>query len=145
MFNIDFVKNELTELEKKENSRYGIIKIDDLNEKFLSSLSYWSVKDYRKQWLEGISRVVKKRKTSCLITCMYDPLKANFINLWTIYVEGENAVFQENIIFLTKLDKVYNILNPYEHLPKHETITDDGDLISEWTIPISELNNYLKI
>jgi hypothetical protein len=80
---------------------------------------------------------------SCLITSMFDPLTANFIFWWTLYLDGNIVHIQNQILFLDELDKPFSKLNPYEFIRERKTVSDEGDKISEWDISVDDIKVYL--
>ena len=41
---------------------------------------------------------------------------------------------QEHIVFLNKLEEPFDINNPHKHIKPYESISEDGEEISEWLI-----------
>jgi len=82
MFSIRFTSN------KSETSAYGdkivrgSITLNSFTEKFESPISYWSICDYETQWEDAAKRLTSGATSSCLVTSMKDPSKANFLFWW---------------------------------------------------------------
>ena len=98
----------------------------------------WTIKDYEKQWAEGIERI-KHENQSCLIATMQDIKDQPFISWWILYKEG-NKIFVQNQILLSQLykevvgNKPFNEKTCYQFISPRRTITEDGEKISEWFI-----------
>lgn len=138
MFDIDFCSDP----EASNFQAIAFVNIGDFREKFEVSLEFWSAKEYRAQWREGIKRVVNLGTDSCLIASVADPSQANFIFWWVIYVKGTEAIFQNQILFLEDV-RNFNISAPWESIAPREILSEDGMPISEWRIPIVELFHWL--
>ena len=122
--------------------RPGIIILADFQETFVASLIYWEVKDYENHWRTALERLVRG-DDSCLITSLTDPKTANFLDWWPIYRNQEVAVFQNHLLFLDTLPRVFTPDNPYQFIPEHRTKTDEGGEISEWTVPVKDIEEFL--
>lgn len=144
MFNIEFINSVPTSEEKKENSFYCRISVGDFTEEFLASMSYWDRSKYEKQWAEGLFKIIQGEAKSCLVACMYDPENANFISIWSLYNLHNAVVVQNNLIFIDELDTKFNERNLYLSIPERETVTEDGEPISEWYTSKEEIMDYLK-
>ncbi|MDA4848908.1 hypothetical protein [Hoeflea poritis] len=123
----------------------GSIRIGEFEEKFQTSLSYWNRERYFCQWKEALTRLIDGEKCSAIITNMYDPSIANFIIWWPIYAIGEKVHFQNQVLLLAELEKTFDESDPYKSIPKRETISEDGEKISEWIIGISEVEPCLGL
>lgn len=134
----------LPKLEADKRSAKGEIVIDDFIEKFESELTFWKTEDYIRQWVEGIERIIHMTNNSCLITSISNPDHANFILWWVMYKQDNMILFQNQILFFELLDQKFSLDNPYIHVPKRMTVNEDGKEISEWSVPLQEIKNFLK-
>lgn len=141
MFNISLVSNSQTD----GRLCHGRIQLADFSEIFESSLEYWKEGDYLSQWYDGIFRVVNRKQESCLITSVTDPASANFLFWWPIYIDGLNAIFQNQVLFLDRLPSSFDEKFPYASLKPRRSVSDEGTKISEWTVPIMDLEDWLRI
>jgi hypothetical protein len=107
------------------------IQIDDFRESFISDYAFWSKDQYEEQWEDGAD-VVRSGKPAIFITSITDPETSNFIRTWVCYPIDGQLVFQEVIVFLDEIGGPFDLSNPHKHVPKRETVTEDGDSISEW-------------
>jgi hypothetical protein len=118
------------------NSNQGEIQIDSFVESFDSDQSFWSQQQYKEQWKSASTRL-KQGLPSLFITSITEPENSNFIRTWVCYpIDGE-LVFQERILFLDELEIPFNIENPHQNIDPYNSISDDGDPISEWRTKIS--------
>jgi hypothetical protein len=121
---------------------FGVITIDDFQETLVVPLEYWSKNDYQQHWKKSLERALRK-EDSCLITSMYDPQKANFIVWWLLYIRENKVIVQNHLLFLNTLSESFTPDNPYRFIPKYESENEDGDKISEWIVPIEDIEAFL--
>lgn len=126
----------------KDGLTKGQIRIGDFAELFEASLLYWSVEDYKKQWRQGLSRLLFEQKQSCLITSMYDPAVASFIIRWIFYPAGDTVYIQNHLLFLDQLDTAFSLEKLYDYIDPRETINEDGNRISEWSIATEAIRGF---
>lgn len=108
------------------------ITIDDFSEPLLIPTASWSPKDYKEQWKKAVYDLAENgEQETMLVTEMYDPEKANFINVWLLYKDGE-------------LGGSFDIKKLESYTPKRKTLSDAGEEISEWTTSISALRQWAK-
>lgn len=144
MFSISFLPDQPSDDEDEPDGWYGEIRIGKFNERFLSCLSFWSKEQYKAQWKQAITRIIRGEHVSALITGMYDPTKANHIIWWPMYREGRIVYIQNQLLFMHQIKGIFNIENPYEYIDTREVSTEDGASISEWSIDIHNLEEFMQ-
>lgn len=134
------------DLEPGDSAVYGSIVIDDFQERFHASTTYWSKDDYVKQWVAALEDITgeSKKNSSALVASMYDPSHANFIVCWALYREGDAVFVQNRILMLNELTGEFDIKELGQYVGERKTITDDGDKISEWTTSVDALQECLR-
>jgi len=143
-FRIDFVSCARTR-RQPNGVAVGKIQIGSFSETFEVALNYWRQPDYRRQWYTGIKRIVDGSTTSCLITSIVDPSTANFIHWWPIYRVDEEVVFQNHLLFMDAIaGGQFQDTDPYRFVPERETVSDDGESVSEWVAPLQSLKQFLE-
>lgn len=125
--------------------RRAIITIGGFQERFESSVEFWSESQYELQWAKAVQRLLSGAAKSALITSITDPSSANFLVWWPIYKIGSSVHFQTHVLFLSELDRAFDPENPYQHIPQRATTSDDGEPISEWVLPFHELISALPV
>ena len=120
-FSISFLPERVTSLNRGEKAAYGIIQIGDFQERFISSLNFWRIDDYKKHWRKALERVVGGEDRSCLITSLTNPKRANFITWWPIYRKGDSLYFQNQCFFLEKLKTDFDPDDPYDQVLPRKT------------------------
>jgi hypothetical protein len=123
-------------------SAYGEIRIGSFRERFESDLSFWSTSDYERQWRTGASRILQTDRAA-LITSMGDPSSANFIRWWPMYRQGEMVIFHEHLLFLEELTTPFDPEMTEKFVRDRETLTEDGQPISEWTTSLDTIRAFL--
>lgn len=141
-FLIEFLHDKVPNLCHDEKAAYGRIQIGDFDERFVVCLDFWNVDDYRRQWKQALTRLLHSAKQSCLITSLSDPQKANFITWWPIYQVKGTLHFQNQNLFLNQLRGSFNYRMPYRHVPRRVTVTESGETISEWVLPIDAIRQF---
>ncbi len=100
----------------------GVITLGKIIEGFSASFSFWSEGDYQKQWHEAAARLLQENSRTAFITCMVDPISANYINWWPAWRHDKLIIFQEHLLFLDgsnadenrrALVSKFSIENPY--------------------------------
>jgi CdiI N-terminal domain len=137
-------KYKHTKTEDKELN--GEIEIGDFRENILIPISFWPIQKYVSQWKEAIDSISDGTtgKKSALITQIYDPEDAEYVNCWPIYRDGETVFVQNRLLFKKDLDEGFNPENIERYIDKRESIDEDGNEISEWKTTISELQQWQK-
>jgi len=142
-FSINLIPDPVPNIDPGVVASLGIIQIGLFQERFIASLMYWSADDYRRHWKQAIERILHSSEVSCLITSMVNPIKGNHIFWWPIYRVNERVFIQNQILFFDQLRSPFDERNPFLSVPEHQTIGEDGNSISEWSVQINVLEEYL--
>jgi len=129
--------------EERKTLSIGEIKIGMLQETFDMAMGYWTIFDYKRQWINGLRRVIRG-KDSSLITSLTDPRSANYIVWWPLYVRGSDVLVHNQLLFLDQLKQNFCINDPYTHVPPYSNRNEDGDEISEWVTTLSDIELFLN-
>lgn len=143
-FSISFLQNATHNIDICPNHALGEIVIGDFRERFESPLDYWSIKDYQSQWKEALRKTIEGNAKSCLITSLNDPRSSNFYIWWPIYRENESVFIQNHLFFLDEAPEPFDLYNPYKFVKERVTINEDGQKISEWTVSMDEISDFVK-
>ena len=140
MFNIAFVPDMKNDL----GYEFGYIMLGSSKEGFRSGLSYWSIAQYEKHWHEAVTRLVMGAESSALITDLPLSSSANdVINWWPMWREDEIVYIHEQLLFQPAMKGGFDPSDPYRHVDPREVETDEGQRISEWTVPLQDFVDYL--
>jgi contact-dependent growth inhibition (CDI) system CdiI-like immunity protein len=142
-FSIGLIHDTVTNLDPGVVASLGIIQIGSYQERFIASLMYWSADDYRCHWKQAIERILNSSDVSCLITSMVDPTARNHIFWWPMYRENNTVFIQNCILFFDQLQSPFDERNPFSSVTERQTIDEDDNRISEWSVQINELEEFL--
>jgi len=126
-----------------ETVALGSIKLGEFQEGFHASLCHWDQGRYQAQWREALERLIKGEEHSALVTSMYDPRTANFIVWWPMHRDGDSVHVQNQLLFFDDLAESFDELDPYRSVQQRETRTEEGTRISEWTISLPDIKEFL--
>ncbi|PSH19660.1 hypothetical protein B7R74_12860, partial [Yersinia pseudotuberculosis] len=113
------------------------IVIGDFNEGMQIPLTYWSIEQYRKSWLDALKQGLENGDHSVLAVSMYNPETVNFIFTWVIYYNGNNVVIQNKIIFAEEIQN-FSIHELNEYAGEYDAYSE-GEKVSEWYITLKEI------
>lgn len=125
------------------DSREGEIVIDDFRERFVSLQSFWSASRYEAHWREAVERIVRDGERSCLITSIADPARSEMLFWWPMYREHDRVYVQNGMLFFGQLQGSFDPENPFPSVPDRTMINEDGERVSEWSLPVSDLQAFL--
>ncbi|MGH7193160.1 MAG: nucleotidyltransferase domain-containing protein [Candidatus Saccharimonadales bacterium] len=137
-FSIAFLRQD-QQPRQPATTRLGTVTIGDFEERFESSVEFWSEAQYELQWAKAIHRLISGAAESALITSITSAATANFLFWWILYRVDQHVHFQHHVLFLSELSGAFDPENPYQHIPQRATTSDDGAPISEWVLPFHEL------
>ncbi|XZE20901.1 hypothetical protein SH449x_000793 [Pirellulaceae bacterium SH449] len=140
MFDISLNSNAI-----ESSTCVGEIRIGGFFESFECSLEFWKASDYEAQWRRAINTIVCGAEKSCLITSMTNPASANFLFWWPIYRVDRVVFIQNQVLFLDECRKTFDLGKPEKWVPDRVSINEDGSKISEWSAPLTDLKEWLKI
>ncbi|MBA4184366.1 MAG: hypothetical protein H0X49_10175 [Acidobacteria bacterium] len=143
MFNLKFISNKNFSPERNEEVALGEISLGNFTENFESSLSFWRIEDYEKQWIEAAKRIIEFEQTA-FITDLDNPKTSNFITWWKAWKIEEEIFVQNQLLFLNQFPDLFDIKNPYKFIGNRTTKTEDSEQISEWKISLEDIENFLK-
>jgi len=142
MFSISF------EPQSSSSSRriaIGTLTIGEFSERFEAPLHYWSRAAYECHWREAVSRVVRGRKRSALITSMMEPAYANFFEWWPMWRVGAQVLIQNHLLFTSQFRGDRAFLFPFRHVPPHGRHRRGEPRPSEWRTSVTSLERFLQL
>lgn len=126
-----------------EAARTGVITIGTFQERFVAPITFWQVRDYQRQWSEGLRRIVSGSEKSCLITALRDPRASKMLFWWPLYREEEDVFVQNSILLFDHLERPFDVRDPYASINERITINEEGQLISEWRVSVHDIEAFL--
>ncbi|MGP6419379.1 hypothetical protein ACTZGP_11460 [Pseudomonas putida] len=135
-------------LEKEPSDHFGVqalrglIRLSDQEECFFAPISFWGRQEYLSSWYSSLCCGLEGRKHSVLVTSMLDSEFANFLMVWVLYFVGESVHIQNNVVFLNDVVPGFNVDDVNSYFGAREVVNEDGDRISEWVVPLSEILSF---
>jgi hypothetical protein len=123
----------------------GRIRIGAFLDSFECSLEFWKKTDYESQWRKAIQSVVSGSQKACLITSLTDPKTANFLFWWPVYRVDGLIVVQNQVLFLEDCRSLFDLEAPEKLVPVRATVNENGARISEWSMSLTEAQEWLKM
>jgi hypothetical protein len=111
-------------------------------ERFCSSLFQWSKQQYEAQWQRAIHVLLNESSKAALIVEYISPNAASHLEWWAMYREGETVYLQDHLLFYTQLKEPFSLDAPFASLRDRETISAEGQPISEWSVSLSEIQQF---
>ncbi|WP_216896914.1 hypothetical protein [Nocardia alni] len=121
----------------------GMMKLGADTEYFHAPTTYWSTDQYESSWNTALRRICDGAEVSCLVVAIEDPEAAAYIEVWPLYREDDTVHFQNHLIFMEQLDHKFNPNAPWDSVHSRETVNEDGNSVSEWTLPLQSVKNFL--
>jgi len=120
----------------------GSISIGDMRESIYCPVTTWSIREYKKQWDTAIDRL-KTHTTSCLITGFIIKNGKPELEWWPMYKVENKIYIQNQWLWGENYEeriggKPFTIETCYDFIPPRRTTTDEGQMISEWSVPYEE-------
>lgn len=147
-FSIHFLDEPLQVVGEDRRAAYGMIRIGDFEERFLSWLDYWGMTDYEHQWQEGVSRIVNGADVSYLITSISDisvSAATAPVSWWVMYRCSQSEVFIQNQLLLVhELDRPFDPNDAAALIEPRCTKTEEGERVSEWVTTVDELAEFIR-
>ena len=119
----------------------ALIIIDEFSEMMNIPLSYWSVNDYKVNWLSSLEEGLANKKHAALAVSMYEPNNANFIFTWVLYFLESNVFVQNIILFLDDCPSFTpETINDF--IEPRTTHNEEGMKISEWETDLKSVLDF---
>ena len=126
-------------------SAIGLITIGEFNENFVSSLYEWNKKAYESQWLQSLGRFLNGDKKAVLITWYVNPKESSNLQWWALYRgEAETVHVQNHLPLYDNFDREFSVAEATSFLRSRMTENEDGNAISEWDVPLGEVQLFFE-
>lgn len=131
MFEIKLNKNSEIHDFYGEEGCFGFITINDFNERFFSPTGFWSREEYLKNWYKELNKLLNGFSCAKLITKMYNPKYANYLQSYVLYLVDENVFIREEFLFLGESPKQILLEDLYSKELIREIYNEEGKKILE--------------
>ena len=122
----------------------GLLVMGESKEGFCSSLYHWSKRQYESQWQRAFDVLLNESPKAALIIEYIRPDAASQLEWWDMYREGETVYLQNQVLFYAQLREPFSLDAPFASLRDRETISADGQPISEWSVALSEIKEFVR-
>jgi hypothetical protein len=124
----------------EENAPFarGRIVMGDFEESFEAPVHHWTANDYRRQWKEALGRIAAGID-SALITTAYNGNEGWCGFWWILFYRVDHVLVHAGMIVPGETFLNFTVQDPYAALPEYRRTSEDGDLVSEWTVPTEDL------
>ena len=117
----------------------------EFNENFVSSLYEWNKKAYESQWLQSLGRFLNGDKKAVLITWYVNPKESSNLQWWALYRgEAETVHVQNHLPLYDNFDREFSVAEATSFLRSRMTENEDGNAISEWDVPLGEVQLFFE-
>jgi hypothetical protein len=142
MFYIGFKTGPRTD---EEGWRHAIggLELGPDSDSFAADLMVWTLADYEAQWRAGVARLATGATTSSALVTSYAGPEAAFHFMWPMWRVGDQIVFAERLVSGEMIGAVDVIDDFYRAVGEVQSHTDDGEAISQWTVPFSDVLAFL--
>lgn len=116
--------------------------INESRESFQLPAGYWTVSEYKKNWLCSLEDGLKNKTHSALAVSMGEAENTNFIFTWVVYFKNNEAKVQNIMMFMDEMPgftprKINDFVKDYEEY------NEDGLKISEWSIDYKSIDDFV--
>jgi hypothetical protein len=126
-------------------SAIGRITAGELDEEFASGLYEWDKETYESQWLDSLKRFVNGAGKAVLITWYVNPKESTNLQWWALYrAEGGIVHVQNHLPWYDNLGREFSVDEASSFLDERITISEEGLSISEWHVPIRDIEAFLE-
>ena len=112
-------------------------------EEFLANLSEWAKSDYESHWMRELKVLLEGNPKVALVVSYYGNPASN-MQIWRAYRDGEWVHFQNQILWYRNLPPGFEVSKLSQHIPDREATTAEGNRISEWDVPIRDIESFLR-
>jgi hypothetical protein len=140
MFYIGFTTPPRTDEEGWPHALGGV-DLGSESDAFAADLGSWRPSDYERQWRAGVARLAAGHGSTALITSYAGP-NADFHAMRPMWRVG-GTVFVQDRLVLGELVATGAAEEFYALVGERRTVSDNGELISEWSVPFADVVAFL--
>jgi hypothetical protein len=145
MFEIKFDKSGSLFDSDPQYNLAGKITMGNFYESLIIPIHFWSKEDYLAQWKSALNEILSSTKSqSALIVHMLDPDDNEYVICWPLYRIDEIVYIQSRIILPEDTNGIFELEKIQEYIGERETISEDGEIISEWEVSVEAIQASLN-
>jgi len=144
-FHIGFTAEKFIKAEPNEEGLVGLLVLGQHEERFPVHFYAWSMAQYVDQWNKALVRSLTGMP-SALITDMATPAQSSHLIWWPMWRLDDEMVFQNQLFFFDQHGSVkqdFVIEDLFGFIGKHKAHDEDGNQLSEWVVPVSDIEFFL--
>ncbi len=142
-FKISFANEPNSYTDKDSTWAIGQIVAGELDEEFHADLGQWDKQEYESQWLHSLEAFLEGDQKAVLFTNCVNQKGRVDLEWWALYRDGDTVHVQNHLPF-RRFDRPFSVANASNFLQDRTTVTEDGDRISEWDIPLTAIELFVK-
>jgi len=117
----------------------GELVVGDARLCFLVDLTYWGIRDYQRQWRDGISRLVQGAPSTTLMTAYRGPGESAH-TMWALWREETYVYVQEHSVLPADLDAPFDPNGAHAHVGLRVPAAANALPIPEWLVELEHLH-----
>jgi hypothetical protein len=122
----------------------GELLLEGSREVFLANLSLWKKSDYRVHWVHELTALLKGSRKVALVVCYNDPRFSSHQEIWKLYRDNELVHFHNQLFWNDRLPADFDASRMSTYIDDRTVVDEDGNKISEWDIPIRDIELFLQ-
>ena len=122
---------------------HGLIQIDDFEERFVVMSDHWKPRDYRAHWISQGEKLLRVSDRVAMLKSVPGP-NVDGCAAWVLWREGSVVFIHDQNIWRYYMGQVRDLSNPDRFIEDRETIADDGEQMSEWTVCITDIEEFVQ-
>ena len=122
----------------------GRLVLEKSMEEFLANLHLWGKSDYESHWTRELKTLLDGNPKVALVVSYNDPHPDSNMEIWRAYRDGELVHFQNQILWYSTLPQLFEVQKISQYIQDRAVVTPEGNRISEWDVPIQEIELFLK-
>jgi len=143
VFDIFLTDKPVEDLDPGVEAVYGQIRLGDFQESFVADVVLWKPSQYLQHWRSAVRRIVEGEERSALITSFLEPSLSRYLVWWPLYRDGQNVRIQNQLRFFDQLRRPFSLERYWDSVDQRRQISDNGEKISEWIVPVEDMKAYL--
>lgn len=99
-----------------------IVRINDEVTTFAAPINFWGPGQYIVQWRDGIARILRGARSSCLLTGVRNPALHHGVTMVELHREGSDVFARERYVFADRIPDDFDPRNPYGLVGPHPAV-----------------------
>jgi len=122
----------------------GLLVMAGRSERFISNLALWDKNDYESHWRRELKSIIDGKNRVAIITCYNDPAHSTEMEIWPAYRDDGMVRMQNHLLSYIDLPQGFAVSEVSSYLEDRQVIDEDGNKLSEWSVTIRDIEEFLK-